>query len=74
MTARAGYSNRVEPGYNEVGTAARAEPAPEQTSKPGFLLHMVQPSWTCPSHIHVLPPTLQMQLPCNGLQRRNVMP
>ena len=22
VTARAGYSNRVEPGYNEVGTAA----------------------------------------------------
>ena len=31
--------------------------APEQTSKPGFLLQMIQPSWTCPSHTHVLPPT-----------------
>ena len=46
VTACAGYSNRVEPTYNEVGTAAQAEPALERTSRPGFLLPMVLPSWT----------------------------
>ena len=57
VTACAWYSNRVEPTYNEVGTAAQAEPALERTSRPGFLLHMILPSWMYLSHTHELPPT-----------------
>ena len=59
MTARVGCSNRVGPGHNEMGMAAPGRAgsrAPGLTSKPSFLRLMVQPSCTCPSHTHRLPP------------------
>ena len=51
LTARAGCSNRIEPGYNEVGVATQAGQAHWRISKPDFQCPMGPPSLTCPSHI-----------------------
>ena len=72
VTARAGYSNRIEPGYNEVGTAAPGRAGSradiEARLPPPHIKALLDVSLTHPGAATYVSDA------CKGLQRQNVMP